>query len=199
MSAIRQLDRVVAKLIAPLRRRVQLMVGRAVLSAINDSKQVQTVKAALLSDEVSEDVERFQEYGFTSVPYDDIEAVVVCVGGNRGHGIVVATDDRARRPTGLDEGDVALYDSNGVRVLCDDDAKEVLLGDAPTEFVALANLVNSELSSFKSDLDSLKTALAAHVHPGVTVGGASTAVSPGFASWTPHTPSDVDADEVKAK
>jgi phage baseplate assembly protein V len=188
------LDRMVAKLIAPLRRRVQLMIGRAILETINDATTMQSVKMSLLSDEVSEDVERFQEYGFTSVPFANCEAIAVFVGGSRAHGVVIATDDRTKRPTGTAEGDVALYNSNGVRVLLDDDADEVLLGNAPTNFVALANLVETELAEIKTELDNIVT----------TLGTGTVAAAPGPVVFgTPYvngyTADPVAAAEVKAK
>lgn len=191
---LRSFDRAVAKLIAPLRRRVQLMVGRAVLKAIDDSKKVQSVKVALLSDEVSEDVERYQEYGFTSVPFEGCEAVAVFVGGNRAHGIVVATDDRSMRPKDLNPGDVALYHDTGVRVLVSRDEDEVHLGNAPKEYVALANLVLDELTDVKDELDKIV----------VTLGTGTVASAPGPVSFgTPYVnglvPVAPAADEVKAK
>jgi hypothetical protein len=66
------------------------------------------------------------------------------------------------------------------------------------DFVALATDVKGELDAVKADLDALKTALAAHTHIGVTVGTASSGVSTGFATWTPHTPGSVAATKVKA-
>lgn len=199
MMNARTFERAVAKLTARLQRRVMLMVGRCLLIAIDDSKKAQSVQAALLADEVREDVERFQEYGFTSVPDKNCEAVVVFVGGNRAHGIVVATEDRRYRITDLETGEVALYTKDdGKRVYLKSDG-EVHLGTDPSEFVALSNLVKDELDNFKTDLDNLKTILVSHVHPGCMPGPSSVAPSPAFASYTPHTPGEVAAEEVKAK
>lgn len=199
----RVIDRMVSRIIAPLRRRVQLMVGRAVLSVIDDTKKVQTVKVDLLSDEVSEDVERFQNYGHTAVPFKDCEAVVVFVGGSRAHGIIVATDDRAKRPTGLAEGDSALYNGNGVRVLCDQAADQVLLGNTPAEFVALENLVKAELDALKSTIDTFIGVYNGHIHvtsATIGVGPALGVIAPTVASGTAHgTVGEVAAAEVKAK
>lgn len=101
------------RLIAPLQRRVALMLGRCVLTAIDDAAKVQRVQLTALRDEVHGDVERFQDYGFTSVPLPGAEAVAVFVAGNRGHGIVVVADDRRYRKTGLAPGEVAVYDLLG--------------------------------------------------------------------------------------
>lgn len=56
-----------------------------------------------------------------------------------------------------------------------------------TNFVALANLV-------KSELDAIQTALTSHTHSGVTAGAASTG-----ASNSSYTASDVAASKVKAE
>jgi phage baseplate assembly protein V len=93
--------------------RVRLMVGRAILGLVNDATKAQAVQVEMLDDEVQDNVERFQNYGFTSVPHKGAEAVVVCVGGLRSHGIVIATEDRRYRLTGLENGEVALYDDQG--------------------------------------------------------------------------------------
>ena len=43
-------------------------VARAVLNVVDDEGNMQRVQISLLEDEVIDDVERFQDYGFTSVP-----------------------------------------------------------------------------------------------------------------------------------
>lgn len=106
----------IEKLTADAKGRVRLMVGRCILRAINDSGSVQVVQAQLLADEVQDDVERIQQYGYTSVPLSGAEGVVVFVGGNRDHGIVIATEDRRYRLKGLAGGEVAIYDDQGQAV-----------------------------------------------------------------------------------
>ena len=103
----------VHKATAGLRNRVMLMLGRAVLSAISDGGGVQVVQATLLEDEIRGDLERFQEYGFTSVPLPGAEALVAFIGGNRDHGVVVAVEDRRYRMCGLKGGEVAIYTDEG--------------------------------------------------------------------------------------
>lgn len=106
----------IQKLMAPIQRRVMLMVGRAVLNAVYDGASSQLVQASLLSDEVRDKMERMAEYGFTSVPLSGAQGVVVFVGGERGHGIVVATGDPRNRMSGLQAGEVAIYDDQGQSV-----------------------------------------------------------------------------------
>ena len=88
-------------------------VARAVLNVVDDEGNMQRVQISLLEDEVIDDVERFQDYGFTSVPEEGAEATVVFVGADRSHPIVVVADDRRVRKKGLKPGEVAVYHKNG--------------------------------------------------------------------------------------
>lgn len=104
------------KWLAPLRRRVMLMVGRAVLCAVQDDAKIQRVQISLLEDELRDQVERIQQYGFTSHPHVGAECVAVFVGGNRDHGLVIAVDDKRYRLTALQRGEVALYTDEGDKI-----------------------------------------------------------------------------------
>ena len=104
------LIRTVERLMAPLRRRVMLMVGRAVLRRPpDDSTARQLLQVEGLAGEVLDGVERMQEYGFTSVPPEGAEVLLVAPGGMRQHPIAVAVEDARRRPTGSGAGTVIVY------------------------------------------------------------------------------------------
>ena len=91
-----------------LRRRVMLMIGRAVLTVVNDSTGLQTVQVEALRGEVIDGAERMQLYGITSHPIPGADVVVLAVGGVRQHPVVLI-DDRRHRVTGLAEGEVCIY------------------------------------------------------------------------------------------
>lgn len=120
-----ELTRSIGKLVAPLKRRVQLMVGRCVLLAVNDKSDVQQLQVRALADELLDKVERFQEYGFTSHPKPGAEGALVCVGGQRGHAIVIAVEDKRYRIKGTKSGEVAMYDDQGQVVHLKRDGMEV--------------------------------------------------------------------------
>lgn len=101
------------RLLDPLKRRVMGMIGRCLLTAIDDDSQVQAVQISALDDELHDGVERFGEYGLASHPHPGAEGVVVFVGGLRSHGLVIAVEDRRYRLKGLQTGEVALYDDLG--------------------------------------------------------------------------------------
>jgi len=129
-------------MLEPVKNKVGLMVGRCVLRAITDTGKLQRVQVQALADETHDDVERVQQYGFTSVPFAGAEGVVVFVGGNRDHGLVIAVDDRRYRLVGLSAGEVALYDDQGQKVhltrtgiVVDGAGKDIHFVNAPTVFI----------------------------------------------------------------
>ena len=99
-----------------INNRVMLTVARAVVSLVDDSTKLQALQLQLLKREIRENVERFQNYGFTAKPHPGAEAVVVFVGGNRDHGLCIAVDDRRYRVLGLLDGEVAIYTDEGDRI-----------------------------------------------------------------------------------
>lgn len=103
--------------IRPFVQRLQLMIGRAVVLLVNDATKLQGLQVSLLADEVREDVERFQEYGFTSHPHPGAEAVAACVAGSRDHVLVIAVDDRRYRLRNLAQGEVAIYSDEGDKIV----------------------------------------------------------------------------------
>lgn len=100
MSAIRQLG-----------RGLRLLVGRGIVRLVDDALGLQTVQVELLAGELLT-LERFQDYGFTSVPLPGAEAITAAVGGRRGKSVVVRIDDRRYRVK-LEKGEVALYTHDG--------------------------------------------------------------------------------------
>lgn len=99
----------------PLRRiatKLALMATRGVVRGITDSAGVQELRLRGLAGETLR-AERFQEYGFTSRPLVGAEAILLSLGGNREHTVVIAVDDRRFRLKNLATGDVALYTDEG--------------------------------------------------------------------------------------
>lgn len=96
---------------------IKLMFGRAVVLLVQDTLKLQGLQISLLADEVRDNVERFQNYGFTSHPLPGAEAVAASVAGNRGHVVVIAVDDRRYRLRGLAAGEVAIYSDEGDKVV----------------------------------------------------------------------------------
>jgi len=120
---------VIEKLTAPLRRRVLLMISKALLTNTNDAPGQQTVQVKALADELIDGAERYQPYGLTSHAEPGAECLLLAVGGHRSHPVIAVIDDRRHRPRGLSQGEVQLYAKFGQRVhLRDDGAVEIAGG-----------------------------------------------------------------------
>lgn len=93
-----------------------MALGRAVIRLIDDTGGIQKIQAGLMANETRSGIERFQEYGFTSVPHEGAEAAVMFIGGMRDHGIIIATEDRRYRIKAMEGGEVALYTDEGDKI-----------------------------------------------------------------------------------
>jgi phage gp45-like len=171
-------DSALSRLMAPIARRMRLMVSRAVVELVNDATRLQAVQVSLLSDEVRDSVERFQEYGFTSVPLPGAEAVALSVSGNRDHVVVVATDDRRYRKIGLQPGEVAIYNNLGDYAIFRAGSMEVRHStriDLTAPVVAVSgNLTVGGTIVATGQITGAGKNLSTHVHTGVTSGGSNT-------------------------
>ncbi len=135
----------IRKLTEDMRGKMQLMVGRAILAATRDGGAIQTAQVQLLDEEIHDDAERIQEYGFSSVPLAGAEGVLVFVGGNRDHGLIIATDDRRYRKNAMAPGEVCLYTDEGDSVVLS--RGRVIRVTAGAELSVTAPLVNVVASS----------------------------------------------------
>jgi phage baseplate assembly protein V len=97
------------RFIAPLQRRVMLAIGRGTLGPVDDGSGLQRSQVKLLAGETRDNVERIQQYGISAVPLPGAAVLVVCVGGNRDHPVIIGVDDQRHRPTGMQPGDVCIY------------------------------------------------------------------------------------------
>lgn len=113
-----EIVRLFNKMVEPLWRTVQLMASRCLLDSVDDDKSIQVIKVQLLADE-SDEVERFQNFGFSSVPLTLSEGIVLAIGGAREHLVALAVDSSDTRPTGSNPGSSVQYDAVGSKMECD--------------------------------------------------------------------------------
>ena len=162
--------------LAPLRARVALMISRAVLALVDDAGPLQALQVELLADETRGDVERFQNYGFTSHPHPGAEAVAVCVAGSRDHVLVLAVDDRRYRLASLAQGEVALYTDEGDRIVLKRGGVVQVHAATKLEVVAPLVTMSGDLQ-VSGDVTAGAVSLKAHRHGGVQNGGGQTGVA----------------------
>ena len=105
------------RLLSPLYRRMATMIGRCILSALDSSSGVQNASVTIMADEEMKGVEYMEPYGFTSVPLQGAEGVVLNVSSRRGSCVVVSLGNRKFRLKGLKSGEVALYTDEGDKLV----------------------------------------------------------------------------------
>ena len=93
-------------------RRKLTRVRRFKATAIDDSQPVQTVQVFIREGETRDQIERYQNYGLTSVPHIK-EGVAGLVIDALGHRFVLGLEEPGTRPTDLAPGDVMLYHRDG--------------------------------------------------------------------------------------
>ena len=97
----------------PILVRLRTLVVRAAILDSDDTGKAQTLRVRFLGHERT--VERLAAYGLASRPLPpdaagEAEAVCSFPGGSSGSGLAIATEDRRHRPTGLQPGEVHLWD-----------------------------------------------------------------------------------------
>ena len=98
-----------SRAIKPVKDRLLLMVGRAIITALNDSKPIQEAQVKALSGESLEKIQRFQDFGFNSVVPPGTEGILLSLAGARGNSVIVGTEHRDHRPQGWAVGEAGMY------------------------------------------------------------------------------------------
>lgn len=197
---------IVKRMLNPMRHRVNLMISRVVLDAVDDARTTQQVQVRGFPGEVLDDVEHMQPGGLTHVAGSGAEGLILCVGGEREKAVAAFLAERAKRPMGLAQGETALYlatggGEDGIKVYLMADGLTLVghddPGDSGSDFVALAAKVKADLDKIKTDLGNVKTTFDVHQHPTAALGPPSPPVAPVSISYTNVT--DPAAEKVKAK
>lgn len=102
-----------AKMVREQAQRAAQQVRQAfrAVAASNTQDSITTVQMEGLAGE-SVSGELIQHYGFTSAPLPGAEYIVIPVGGNSNHAVVVASED-GRYRLKIKDGEVALYTDEG--------------------------------------------------------------------------------------
>ncbi|WP_249190324.1 MULTISPECIES: phage baseplate assembly protein V [unclassified Burkholderia] len=97
-------------------RRVMSALARGLVKVVNDSGGIQFMQVKFNPLQTNDNLPRCAEYGFTSNPPEDSDAVVAFAGGDRSNGVVIATGNAKYRLTQLATGEVAIHDNIGQSV-----------------------------------------------------------------------------------
>lgn len=147
------------------------IISRCTVALANAAGKLQSLQIRLLADEVKDDVEHLEPYGFTSCPHGGAEGVAVFPGGDRSHGVVVVIADRRFRLQNLKNGEVALYTDEGDK-LHFQRGRKLLIETGSLEIKA-ANSVSIDAPSLTHNGKNIGNT---HTHGGVESGPSNTSV-----------------------
>lgn len=154
-----------------LAHRVKGAIVGALVKSVVDIGEIQLVKIAGRSGEVQDGIERLQNYGMSSNPPVDSEAVAAGIGSSMDHVVVIVVDSGANRPTGLETGETAFYSMFGQQITNKSDGTVHVSAPAGTDHgngtspVALAIQTNAK---FEAIVDAINSAAV-----GTSDGGAA--------------------------
>lgn len=106
--------RELGELIRPLVSRVRAMITRGTVARAEEAHKLRTLQVRGLAGD--DEAEHFEAYGYTSRPKPGAEVLIVNVGGDGAHPVVIVAADRRYRVQGLESGEVAIYDDQGQRI-----------------------------------------------------------------------------------
>lgn len=107
------MERLINRMLDPIRRRISNMIVRVTVSAINAALKTQRVQILARAGDGKSSVEHFEPYGFTSHPLPGAEGIGLFFSGDTSHGAVICIGDKRYRLTGLEAGEVAMSDDLG--------------------------------------------------------------------------------------
>lgn len=178
-------ERMIARALAPLARSVRNLLARAVVSSVNAAGGMQVLQLRILAGELKDGVEHMEPYGLTAHPQRGAEAVAGFVEGDRSHGLVLMVADRRYRVTGLQAGEVCVYDDLGHEVrltragiVIDGAAHQVTITNTPRLLVegdieATGEIKDRRAAGGKT-MASMRATYNTHNHPGDSGGTTGT-------------------------
>ena len=98
-----------------MRNSIANLLARGVVALGNSASKLQSLQLRLTADEVKDNMEHLEPYGYTASPLPGAEALAAFFGGDRSHGVVVVVSDRRFRLQELKPVEVALYTDEGHR------------------------------------------------------------------------------------
>lgn len=163
----------IKKIVQPLQRRIMLMIARGIIKSVKG----QQAQVELLEGEIRDGVDFVQQFGFASRPKPGAEAVVVFVGGNRDHGVVLGTNDPRGRPS-LEPGEAAMWTADVVVKIKADKTVEITGASKmkiPCDLEVAGKVTATGIVKGSEVQNAAGTKLGTHVH---TSGGSGSPTSP---------------------
>lgn len=163
------LSRQLARMLAPMSRRIMLMAARIVLTGATDKSPVQVVQFTGLADEVKQNVEYLQAFGHSSVPPAGARGLAIFPGGDRSHGVVIVLDARSLQPVTLKSGESLLWDALGKFIHLKDDGSIVIKADkvrVESPDFQVTGEVKDRCDADGKTMEEMRNTYNGHTHPG---------------------------------
>lgn len=136
--------RYVDKAVSRIKRRIISMITRAIVVDVIEDLQRQAIQITGESNESGDNIERFQQYGFSSVPPADSEAIIAALKGNLAQRVALAVEKKELRPQG-DSLDVFIYHAEGHSIQLTKDGKCIIsVTDAILEATSSFTIISPE-------------------------------------------------------
>lgn len=136
--------RYVDKAVSRIQRRIISMITRAIVVDVIEDLQRQAIQITGESNESGDNIERFQQYGFSSVPPADSEAIIAALKGNLAQRVALAVEKKELRPQG-DSLDVFIYHAEGHSIQLTKDGKCIIsVTDAILEATSSFTIISPE-------------------------------------------------------
>jgi len=158
--------------LAPIRRRLMLLVGRAVIAAVQSSGGRVTLDLTpMLSAEEGKAVELAEPWGFTSIPLPGAEVVTLAVMGERSNMVAISLGDRRHRPKDGVAGETIVFDDQEQRIAIKRDhieiisPKKVVVTTPELQITADKATINGEAIATVTDLVEVGSGSSAGLWP----------------------------------
>jgi len=154
------------RLLNPIKARIRLMVGKCLITACGGNK----VDLSLLVGETRDDVDFYQQYGFSSRPVGKVGGVALFIGGSRDNGVVVSSRGEDKdMAIDLDPGEVALHTKFGSSVILKKDGSVEITANGDVNVKTKNGLGNLKVEGYvlatmdvKSMCDTAPVSLTLH-------------------------------------
>ena len=127
---------------------------RGTLNLVKSADNIQKAQVSGLADETLQDVELMQQFGLTSVPPAGTQVVVLPMGAETTHSIVIATENGSFRVKNLKSGETAVYDESGSTIIL----KQGRLIEIDCDILKITASTKVEISSPLVETDRVLTA-----------------------------------------
>ncbi len=144
----------------------------------NQTTAPQLVQGETMADELHNDVQHLEQYGFTSAVPDNVaHGVIGAVNGQADHLVLFGYFDTENRPI-LEVGEVAVYAKTdaGISTVTIKKNGDIVIKPASGKTIVDSNLEGTGWAHFAQDVTAGSISLQGHTHGGVVVGGGITGV-----------------------